>query len=595
MPHSGWLAILKCVECRTNSLAASTHRPSRLAQPLLEMDGVARYLDIAHWNEMDAIRRILAPVDFSDGSLRALQRAWQLSDALSCDVHLLHVLSEPLFAATTVESHRAQMIRLREKLGRLMPPEAESRHTVIREVRIGSAHERIVEYARENNIDLIVMGRHGRSGVVRSVLGSVADRVVRWAPCPVLAVPDAAAPREPNGEAQRPGLADVLEELPPGLDLLKRAVALRATDVHIDPASASNYEVRLRIDGLLQHYCHADNDVAGHLIGQLKTLADLPIAEPFRTLEGRLRLPPEFAQLEARITAAPVTGGEAVSVRIFDREQVFRPLEDLGFSEPALAQVREQIRRGEGIVLVTGPTNAGKTTTVYSMLEALGGHDKNIVSVEDPVEMGAPFIRQINVDAAHGVTMTTGLKTVLRMDPDVVFVGEIRDSDAADIAMRAASSGRFVFSTIHTRDVASTITALRDLGVDNRSMAANLTGIINQRLIRRACVHCGRPRPLDDAERALLAQREVEWEGADVLEAPGCPACRETGYRGRVGVFEAVCGNRPLRNAIAAGASEDELRALIRERGTASLADDALQKAHDRITTATEALQLRWL
>ena len=198
-------------------------------------------------------------------------------------------------------------------------------------------------------------------------------------------------------------------EVSPAIDMAQRAAMLRATDIHID-AVDRGYSVRLRIDGRLQRYCDLDVDVAMHLIQQYKTLARLDIADPFHPQEGRLRLPSVLPHLEVRITTSPVAGGEAVALRIFDRENVFRPLDRLGLSEQSLAVIDRITQRGEGLVLVTGPTGSGKTTTVYSMLQALDSGERNIVSIEDPVEYPASFVRQMEVDHRHGVTMTGGLR-----------------------------------------------------------------------------------------------------------------------------------------------------------------------------------------
>jgi type II secretory ATPase GspE/PulE/Tfp pilus assembly ATPase PilB-like protein len=368
---------------------------------------------------------------------------------------------------------------------------------------------------------------------------------------------------------------------------------LRATDIHID-AVGSEYSVRFRIDGRLQRYCQLDGDVAAHLIQQFKTLARLDIADPFHPQEGRLRMPPELAHLEVRITMSPVAGGEAVALRIFDRESVFRPLDRLGLSKWSLAVIDGITQRGEGLVLVTGPTGSGKTTTVYSMLEALGNGERNIVSIEDPVEFPASFIRQMEVDERHGVTMTSGLRTLLRMDPDVMFLGEIRDTEAAEIAMRAASSGKYVFSTLHTRDVASTVTALRDMGIDARSLAENLTGIVSQRLVRRLCLECRQATSVNDEKRVLLEGYRIECP-AQWFRAVGCSACRGTGYRGRIGIFEVVLVDEELLREIARGAAEHELREYIRRLGTRDLQSDALTKVCDGITSFDEAIKMCWV
>jgi type II secretory ATPase GspE/PulE/Tfp pilus assembly ATPase PilB-like protein len=269
-------------------------------------------------------------------------------------------------------------------------------------------------------------------------------------------------------------------------------------------------------------------------------------------------------------------------------------LPDLGFSPAALAAVEDVLRRGDGLVLVAGPTGAGKTTTVYAMLKSLGGSDRNMVSIEDPVEFDTPFIRQLNVDERHGITMTKGLITILRMDPDVIFVGEIRDSQAADIAIRAASSGKFVLSTLHTRDVASAITTLRDLQLSDRSLSANLSCIVSQRLIRRLCAECRRQVQVDNAQRQLFADHGVAVPQA-LYEHVGCDACRGTGYRGRLGVFEALAVTREVAKAIALGKSEDALRDDFRETGLVTLQTDMLEKVAAGITDLHEASAVHWV
>jgi type II secretory ATPase GspE/PulE/Tfp pilus assembly ATPase PilB-like protein len=383
------------------------------------------------------------------------------------------------------------------------------------------------------------------------------------------------------------------EEAPPAVDLIQRALALRATDIHIDP-SGGEYQVRLRIDGHLERYCKLQQEVADHLIQQYKTFARLDIADPFHPQEGRLRLPPDVTDVEVRITTSPVASGESVALRLFERESVFRPLDRLGLTEQSLTRIDQMLQRGEGLVLVTGPTGSGKTTTVYSMLETLGGGDKNIVSIEDPVEFPAHFIRQMEVDQRHGVTMTSGLRTLLRMDPDIVFLGEIRDAEAAEIAMRAASSGKYVFTTLHTRDVASTVTAILDLRIDRRSLAGNLAGIVSQRLVRRLCPQCRRSVELQDKDRARLNQFGLN-PPPQLFEPVGCHACRGKGYRGRVGIFEVALADAELIQLISQGATEHEVREQIRRSGTPDLYADVLAKAAAGLTSRDEARKMTWV
>lgn len=254
------------------------------------------------------------------------------------------------------------------------------------------------------------------------------------------------------------------------------------------------------------------------------------------------------------------------------------------------------LHRGEGIVLVTGPTGAGKTTTVYTMLRELEARNepRNIVTIEDPVEFNVPFLRQMSVDEAHGITLSAGLRTTLRMDPDIVFVGEIRDAQTAEMAMRAASSGKYVFSTLHTRDVASTATALRDLGVSPRSLVSNLTGIISQRLVRRLCPNCRELGAISDNDREVFAEHDVEIL-SQVYRARRCDHCRSTGYRGRIGVFEVAVASDAIVEAIDQGATEDVLRRLIRSAGAPSLTSDGIRKVVDGLTTIEEIHQMRWI
>jgi type II secretory ATPase GspE/PulE/Tfp pilus assembly ATPase PilB-like protein len=276
-----------------------------------------------------------------------------------------------------------------------------------------------------------------------------------------------------------------------------------------------------------------------------------------------------------------------MALRLLSRERMLLSLEGLGLSRAPLEAVERMRRSGAGLVLVTGPTGSGKTTTIYSLLHVLSGSARNITSIEDPVEFSLPFIRQLDVDPRHGMTMTAGLRTILRMDPDVVFVSEIRDAEAAEIAMRAGSSGRFIFSTLHTRDVASTVTALRDLHIDNRSLAANLAGIVSQRLVRRLCPECATRSPTAEAEAQAFSSEGLA-PPAELGRAVGCPHCRGTGYRDRIGVFEAVSTAGPASEAVLSGAPEGEFRKALRSSGSPSLLGDGLRKVGEGITTLEE-------
>ncbi len=532
------------------------------------------------------INTILVPFDFSPSSTLALEKACQLGQQLKAELHLVHVRE----GSPDVDFQRHAMDRLLAAL----PPAFELQNKVHREALSGVVHAELLQYAKKCHADLIVMGSRGRSGVLRLAMGSVAQRVLKSAQCPVVLIKSDMSQSDTAQDDADGKYQSLKSSDSPALDLIARAISLRATDIHIDPFDDAQYQVRFRIDGIVVSYCTLDRGVAEHLMHQYLTLARIDTAEPFRPREGRLQLPPAMQDIECRITATPVAGGEAISLRLFAKGNVFLPLEGLGFSDDGLDTIQKILRGSEGLVLVTGPTGSGKTTTVYTMLQFYGSKDRNIVSIEDPVEFDVPFVRQVNVDERHGVTMTSGLRTVLRMDPDIIFVGEIRDPENAEIALRAASSGRFVFSSLHTRDVASTLTALRDLGVSNHSIAGNLIGVLNQRLVRRLCSECRKACELTEKRKEVFAENGLSLP--DVIYEPvGCDSCRGTGFKGRCGVFESVSCNPELSLAIANNATEAELRCLIRSQGVSSLTVEAMKKVKDGITSFDEANSIRWL
>ena len=612
---------------------------------------------------MNPPKHIMAAVDFSPQSQTIVDHACDLAEEAHAELHVVHVVTRS--AAGDDDATRLGL----ERLGFLVRPAHELVLKTKKCVVKGIPHRALVDYANSNGIDLIVMGTHGRKGLSYLALGSVAERVLRDAPCPVqvlkspprtptqldqaaaalnqafgdkltgtaaeteeiiqqtiireLNVSDAVA-KEIWGQLKRRDRAtweslgddsgkwtftsqidfvEVKSDFQPTTNnspatvLISRARKLRATDIHVDPINSSESRVRLRVDGQLSEYCRMDREVTDHLINQWKMMSGLDIAEPFRPKEGRIDFPPsatEFSDVEARVTTTPVANGEAVAIRLFSRENVFIPLGELGFGSPAQASVDKMLRRMEGLILVTGPTGSGKSTTVYSMLETISTSGINIVSIEDPVEFSVPFVRQMEVDERHGISMTDGLRTLLRMDPDVVFLGEIRDEIAVEIAMRAASSGRYVFTTLHTRDVASVMTALRDLGLSNRSLAANISGIVNQRLMRRLCTNCRESIALTAETQALFDRHRIDFPD-HVYQPGGCPQCRGTGYHGRIGVFEAISVDHEIRSAFAEGKSEWELRDLLADRGMVRLDVDAFAKVAAGITDLDEAMRVRWL
>ncbi|MFO1005778.1 MAG: ATPase, T2SS/T4P/T4SS family [Planctomycetaceae bacterium] len=539
---------------------------------------------------MALYQRVLVPCDFSPPSTVALEQGATIAESVGAELIVLHVLSQK------VKRDDLQGLKddILHRLEASLPAERVLKLTVKFQVREGMPAREIVTAADEHASDIIIMGTRGRTGIAHLALGSIAESVLKTASCPVMVVraTDDNLPRDPVAESKIV-IADELDSSP-AVDLLRRAEALRATDIHFDPVSRDEYLIRFRIDGRLEEYCRMEAGLAQRQLHQYEVMAQIDTNHTaFRGKEGRLPVIPSLPGVEVRYTAAPVAGGDSASLRISSQTNVGMQLDNLGLPENDLLKVDALLRQGAGLILITGPTGSGKSTTVYSMLNRMASSQRNIVSIEDPVEYSVPYVRQMAVDERHEVTMTAGLKTILRMDPDVIFVGEIRDTEAAEITMRAASSGRHVFSTLHTRDVASTLTALLDLGIPANSIGANLKGVLNQRLIRRLCPHCRVPHDITDAEKAAFAEVGIE-PPAQLFDAPGCESCRGRGYLGRVGIFEVAAISQRIAEAISQSTTEDVLRQLLRADGVPSLRMAGLQKAAEGLTSLAEVDAIHW-
>lgn len=528
---------------------------------------------------------ILFPTDYSDVSNAAFPFAVALARQEAGNLVILHVdnVKEREAGGGSTSDERSD--QLRDFLRNADLFESTGFTHVFRSVE-GDAGDEILRVAAEEQARLIVMATSGRSVLGRLLLGSVTRKVMRSSTCPVLTI------KQPKAEADQESIDSRSLDEVSALTVLQRAVEARATDIHLDP-TLDGWEIRFRIDGRLVHICFLSMESGHGVATQLKVMAELDIANPFPAQEGQLTLDHALPGHEVRLTRVPVRGGEALALRLHSRERLLRPLETIGLSADCLSRVHEMLRHAAGIVLVTGPTGAGKTTTLYSMIHALDDGQRNIVGIEDPPEYRVPGFRQMVADARHGVTMASGLRSLLRMDPDLLLVGEIRDAETAQVAMRAAASGKHVFTTLHARDVAATVTALRDLGVDNRSLAANLSGIISQRLIRRVCQRCHKVQPIDFASAEQFAHASVDAP-ANVLLASGCDQCRQSGYFERIGIFEVVIATKAIRQSIAGNATEEALRDVIRREGATSILADGLMKVAAGHTTMSEINGMTW-
>lgn len=355
--------------------------------------------------------------------------------------------------------------------------------------------------------------------------------------------------------------------------LLRDAVAARASDVHLE-ATEEGLLLRRRVDGSLSRLPSPPRALHAAVISRLKLMAEMDIAEQRRPQDGHLRLSVEGVTIDVRVSSVPTVFGESLVLRLLDARAVPRTLDALGFTPDAIAILTHWASLPHGLVLTTGPTGSGKTTTLHRLLELRAGGADKVITVEDPVEYTVPGVTQVPVLEAAGVTFTSVLRSVLRQDPDVVMVGEMRDSDTARIAVRAALTGHLVLSTLHTNDAASAVARLRDLGVQDFLIAATLRGVIAQRLVRALCPDCRRQH--GNAE-------------ADAWEAVGCDACRGTGYRGRVAVFELLAISEDIRFAIARGASLPEIERLAVASGFTSIARGTAARVAAGITSLEEA------
>jgi len=373
--------------------------------------------------------------------------------------------------------------------------------------------------------------------------------------------------------------------------LLRTALTLRASDLHLEPGP-EGCRLRYRVDGLLREEQRLPRGVQAPVISRLKVLARLDIAERRLPQDGSFRIRVDRREIDLRLSVIPVPWGEKIVVRILDQAAGVVGLEALGCTRERLEQLRDILRRTRGLILVTGPTGSGKTTTLYAMVQALNQTIRNIVTVEDPIEYQIQGVNQVQVNTEIGLTFGRTLRALLRQDPDGILVGEIRDGETAEIACRAALTGHLVLSTLHTNDAPSTVTRLLDLGVPRYLVASQLIAVIAQRLVRTICPHCRRPvEPSPELLTALrLAPDALRTQRT--YAGTGCAQCRQQGYWGRTAIHELLLLTPALRELIASGGSEEALRAVAVSSGLVSLGGDGLARVRDGITTLDEVARV---
>ena len=362
-----------------------------------------------------------------------------------------------------------------------------------------------------------------------------------------------------------------------------------ASDIHFDPLE-NFMKIRIRIDGLLHDYAEVPNTIKKNLITRIKIISGMNITESRLPQDGAIKATLQGVNLDLRVSCIPTSEGEKIVIRILDYSMSLAGLESLGFSEENYKKVLQMINIPNGIILITGATGSGKSTTVYSMLQRLNNEETNIITVEDPIEMNIEGINQIQTNSEIGLTFSTALRSILRQDPNVIMIGEIRDSETAQIAVRASITGHLVLSTIHTNNSLSTIERLLDMDVERYLLASALEGIISQKLARKLCDKCKKLRSTTDYEKNLF-RTILGLEVSKVYEPVGCPECN-FGYKGRVALHEVLLINQDIRDAISNNVSKEKLRDLVYSKDVITMIQDGFYKILAGFTTITEVLKL---
>ncbi|WP_071395923.1 GspE/PulE family protein [Bacillus tuaregi] len=371
--------------------------------------------------------------------------------------------------------------------------------------------------------------------------------------------------------------------------ILTNAASMRASDVHIDPQE-TKVKIRYRIDGVLRTERTFPKHMQSMLIARIKIMANLDITEHRVPQDGRIKLNIDYHPLDIRVSTLPTIYGEKIVMRLLDLGNALNDIDRLGFNSLNLKRFKSLIGKPTGIVLITGPTGSGKSSTLYAALNHLNNEAVNIITIEDPVEYQLEGINQIQVNTNVGMTFATGLRSILRQDPNIIMVGEIRDKETADIAVRASLTGHLVLSTLHTNDSLGSITRLIDMGVEPFLVASSITGIVAQRLVRRVCRDCGEALEPTKLEREIFAKRGLKIDR--IMRGKGCSSCNMSGYKGRIAIQEVLVVDDQIRRVIMDGESFSKLRDYAVKNKTIFLIDDGLLKIKQGITTTEEVLRV---
>ncbi|MDW7644145.1 MAG: type II secretion system ATPase GspE [Desulfuromonadales bacterium] len=373
--------------------------------------------------------------------------------------------------------------------------------------------------------------------------------------------------------------------------LITQAYKERASDIHIEPFETS-LVVRYRIDGILYEVLQPPHKAQASITSRIKIMSGLNIAEKRLPQDGRFRVRIAGKDVDVRVSTLPTAFGERVVLRLLDKASNVLSLEEIGMDPPMLKQVNAMIHKSHGIFLVTGPTGSGKTTTLYAALTRLNSREKNIITVEDPIEYQLAGVGQIQVNAKINLTFANGLRAILRQDPDIIMVGEIRDRETAEIAVQSALTGHMVFSTLHTNDSAGALTRLVEMGIEPFLAASSIVGILAQRLVRRICPHCREPHPPSMERFTEMGLAASLPANATFYHGRGCEKCMDIGYRGRSGIYELLPVDEPVRELLLQNKDSASIRNVAIQRGMSTLWDSGIARALEGETTLEEVLRV---
>jgi type IV pilus assembly protein PilB len=494
-------------------------------------------------------------------------------DHVDLSVYQVDMAAANLISVNTARRYRALPVGFMDKETLLVAMADPTNVLAVDDIKIATALDCRVAVAAEEDIDALI-------GRLNTLQNAVSEAITE-------------DEEDADGELAEVSDIEVSAEDAPVIKLvysiLGQAVGEGASDVHFEP-DEGEMRVRFRVDGVLREAAHVPRRMVNAVVSRVKIMSDLNIAEKRVPQDGRVSVTIEDRRVDLRVTTLPTQRGEGATIRILDKENAQRSLDDLGMDGTSRQRFESAFTQAYGAVLVTGPTGSGKSTTLYAALQMLNEVEKNIITIEDPVEYRLAGINQINVNRKAGLDFATGLRSILRADPDVVMVGEIRDGETARIAIEAALTGHMMMTTLHTNDAPGAITRLTKMGIEAFLTASAVDCVVAQRLARKLCTHCKRrtivpPEALAEAEIRLGVDLEA-------YEPVGCGRCMQSGYRGRVGIYSVLDVSERIKEMVVAHAPEAEIANVAREEGMATLREDGIDKVRRGLTSLEEILRV---